>query len=134
MDYQRPNHVETPEEQARVQHSEWQLLKIFVVVVVAIVLVAAISFGVQVNKSMRELTDPRPAAAAPALTSRPAAASKMLQRQLEHSLRDIPRNKETAAGACKYATSSFAFDSTTLHLHDRFCPLRTRRNAHSPRQ
>ena len=75
MDYQRPNHVATPEEQARVQHSEWQFLKIFVVVVVAIVLVAAISFGMQVNKSMRELTDPRPAAAAPALTSRPAAAS-----------------------------------------------------------
>lgn len=75
MDYQRPNHVATPEEQARVQLSEWQFLKIFVVVVVAIVLVAAISFGVQVNKSMRELTDPRPAAAAPAPTSRPAAAS-----------------------------------------------------------
>ena len=73
MDYQRPNHVETPEEQARVQHSEWQYLKIFVVVVVAIVLVAAISFGVQVSKSMGELAHERPAAA-PAQTAQKTAA------------------------------------------------------------
>lgn len=74
MDYQRPNHVETPEEQACVQHSEWQYLKIFVVVVVAIVLVAAISFGMQVNKSMGELASERPAAAPAQTAQKPATA------------------------------------------------------------
>ena len=74
MDYQRPNHLETPEEQARIQHSEWQYLKIFVVVVVAIVLVAAISFGMQVNKSMGELASERPAAAPAQTAQKPATA------------------------------------------------------------
>jgi thiosulfate dehydrogenase len=75
MDYQRPNHVETPEDQARVQHSEWQYLKIFVVIVVAIVLVAAISFGVQVNKSMGALADERPPSAPAQAAQKPAAAA-----------------------------------------------------------
>lgn len=89
MDYQRPNHVETPEEQARVQHSEWQALKIFVVIVTAIVLVAAIRFGMEVSHSMRELTNPRPASAAPARPPgqlRQAPALRQQRLQLRHRM------------------------------------------------
>ena len=97
MDYQRPNHLETPEEQARIQHSEWQYLKIFVVVVVAIVLVAAISFGVQVNKSMGELADERPAAAPAQTAQKPAAAPTSPNPAPATAAADAPKPAPAAA-------------------------------------
>ncbi len=106
MDYQRPNHLETPEEQARIQHSEWQYLKIFVVVVVAIVLVAAISFGVQVNKSMGELADERPAAAPAQTAQKPAAAPASPNPAPATAAADAP--KPAAAAATPAASAAKA--------------------------
>ena len=76
MDYQRPNHIATAEDDARAQQSEWLYLKLFLAIVVAIVLVASIGFGLKVNKSMRAMDPVRAAASAPAAATSPAASDQ----------------------------------------------------------
>ena len=70
MDYQRPNHIATAEDDARALQNEWQYLKLFLALVVAIVLVATIAFGLQVSKSMRAMEPvAAPGKSAPAVTT-----------------------------------------------------------------
>ena len=75
MDYQRPNHTASADEEATRSHDEARYLQLFAVLTVLSVLAVAIAYGTQVSNSMRQINPApgRSAAAAPA--TKPAAAT-----------------------------------------------------------
>ena len=80
MDYTRPNHIPTPEEEAAQERSEFLMLKWFAVLAVIVVVMTALVFGTRIGRDMRTepaptpARAPAPAAAAPAPVASPAPA------------------------------------------------------------